>query len=684
VAVSSRFLLGAVAVAGVAVAIGVSTSPATAPSPPKPKTPIEHVVVIFGENNSFDHYFGTYPNAANPPGQTAFIPRADTPAVNGLTSELLTHNPNSFNPRRLDRSEAVTCDQNHQYAPEQAAYNRGAMDKFVQNTTGGSCTQSTTKNRSNYGPQGIVMGYYDGNTVTAWWNLAQHFTLSDNYFTTTFGQSTIGAINLISANTNGVALHGGTSSNVRNGTMVNNVEPLYDQCANPSSQLNTDGTVGGVTGFYTNKNIGDLMNAAGVTWGWFQGGFTPSSTVVQRGFTRAVCSTSHQNVGGARVTDYVPHHDPFAYYASTANVNHVSPSSVDQVGISDPEGTPATQAVNHNYDLTWFTKALDAGKLPQVSFLKAPAYANGHPGNSDPLDEQQFIADMVNAVQKSQFWDSTAIVLTYDDSDGWYDHVQGPITHVSHDSIDVLTGPGECGTSTTPAQNDKCGVGPRVPLLIASPWVRSNHVDHTFTEQASIIRFIEDNWGLPRLGGGSVDAEAGSIDAMFDFDPSHPRAPAVLLDRLTGAVVGTSVPGGAGGTVPATLSLSLNGTSAGLGTFVPGVARTYEATLGASITSTAADATLSVADPATTAPGHLVNGTFSLPAALQVKATDVPNPEGAYAPLGGGPLTLLTESQPLSNDPVTIAFRQEIGAGDALRTGPYSKTLTFTLATTSP
>jgi phospholipase C len=508
--------------------------------------------------------------------------------------------------------------------------------------------------------------------------------MSDNNFTTTFGQSTIGAINLISANTNGVQLHGGTSTNVRNGTMVNNVEPLYDQCANPGNQLNTDGTVGGVTGFYTNKNIGDLMNGAGVTWGWFQGGFTPSSTVVQRGFTRAVCNTAHTNVGGASVADYVPHHNPFAYYASTANINHVSPSSVSQVGLSDPDGTAPDKAVNHNYDLSWFQKAIDAGNLPQVSFLKAPAYANGHPGNSDPLDEQQFIADMVNAVQKSPYWDSTAIVLTYDDSDGWYDHVQGPITHVSHDSIDVLTGAGECGTSTTPAQNDKCGVGPRVPLLIASPWVRQNRVDHTFTEQASIIKFIEDNWGLPRIGGGSVDAEAGSLNSLFDFDASHPRAPAVFLDRLTGQITGTAVPGGAGGTVPATLSLSLGSASASFGAFTPGVAKTYETTLGASITSTAADAVLSVTDPSAVAPGHLVNGSFSLPSPLQVKGTDVPNPTAAFAPLGSGPLTLFTESQPLSNDPVTVTFRQEIGASDALRTGNYGKTLTFTLSTTNP
>src|SRR3954451_12123099 len=101
---SGRYLLGGLGAAAIAVVIGISSSHGAAPAPPKPNTPIEHIVVIFGENVSFDHYFGTYPNAANPAGQPQFIPRADTPAVNGYTSQLLTQNPNSFNPRRLDRS----------------------------------------------------------------------------------------------------------------------------------------------------------------------------------------------------------------------------------------------------------------------------------------------------------------------------------------------------------------------------------------------------------------------------------------------------------------------------------------------------------------------------------------------------------------------------------------------------
>jgi phospholipase C len=126
--------------------------------------------VVYGENQSFDHYFGTYPNATNPPGEPNFTAAGGTPAVDGLTVGLLTANTNAANPARLDRSEPVTCDHNHNYGAEQKAFNHGLMDKFVENTGGGSCADKS-----------IVMDYYDGNTVTAMWNIAQHFAISDRH-----------------------------------------------------------------------------------------------------------------------------------------------------------------------------------------------------------------------------------------------------------------------------------------------------------------------------------------------------------------------------------------------------------------------------------------------------------------------------------------------------------------------
>jgi beta-glucosidase len=144
-----------------------------------------------------------------------------------------------------------------------------------------------------------------------------------------------------------------------------------------------------------------------------------------------------------------------------------------------------------------------------------------------------------------------------------------------------------------------------------------------------------------------------------------------------------SADGPVGGTVPATLSLSL-GSAASFGTFVPGVAQDYVASTTANVVSTAGDAALSVTDPNGTVSGHLVNGSFSLTQALQARATNTANPSTSYAAVSGDPLTLLTYPGPVSNDPVALGFKQTIGATDALRTGSYSKTLTFTLSTTSP
>src|SRR5581483_8596540 len=121
-------------------------------------TPIQHLVVIFQENVSFDHYFGSYPNATNPSGEPRFFARPGTPTVNGLTNALLNANPNlnptngagAGNPFRLDRSQAVTPDQDHDYTAEQLAFDGGLLDLFPLNTGGGS---------------NLVLGYYDGNTV---------------------------------------------------------------------------------------------------------------------------------------------------------------------------------------------------------------------------------------------------------------------------------------------------------------------------------------------------------------------------------------------------------------------------------------------------------------------------------------------------------------------------------------
>jgi phospholipase C len=566
-----RLLAGAMTAAAVGAAvIGISVSSASsgndspgssvaataavASSAPT-TTPIKHVVVLFDENISFDHYFGTYPYAANLPGENPFHAARDTPTVNGLNGALLTANPNENNPQRLGLDQALTCDQNHSYTPEQSAFDGGLMDKFVQDTTGGGCFTNGVPNQSDlntgsYGPNGIVMDYYDGNTVTGLWNLAQHFTLNDNSYDTQFGPSSPGAINVVSGNTAGAVAEGGTSANVLNGTLNGDAEPYFDQCSNASTALSTttlpgSGALapGGVTAELTGKNIGDLLNTKGLTWGWFQGGFTPSEV---SSMGRPICGTqtdgntagTHENIGGAKVADYSEHHEPFQYYQSTSNPTHLSPADVAQVGTGAPDG------VNHQYDLSWFNQSVASGDMPAVSYLKAPEYEDGHAGYSDPLDEQRFIAQEVDQIEQSPDWASTAIFIAYDDSDGWYDHQMGPIVRGSQDAADMLNGPGKCGSSavTTPTTTDRCGVGPRLPMLVISPWAKQNYVDNTFTEQASIPKFIESNWSLGPIGNGSADLASGTLDNAFDFDQSYGHAPAVILDPATGEVTKTIPP----------------------------------------------------------------------------------------------------------------------------------------------
>jgi phospholipase C len=223
-----RTRLGVIAAAAAVATALASAVPAAAGANKHDKlttaTPIEHVVVIFQENVSFDHYFATYPRATNPTGEPAFHAAPHTPTVNGLSPALLNNNPNAANPMRLDRSEPLTCDQNHDYTAEQKAFDGGKMDKFVENTQTASCSPP------DIGKPGLVMDYYDGNTVTALWNYAQHFAMSDNSYNTVFGPSTPGALNLVSGQTHG-ATPDAVGNEVVGGTVIGDPDPTYDDCS---------------------------------------------------------------------------------------------------------------------------------------------------------------------------------------------------------------------------------------------------------------------------------------------------------------------------------------------------------------------------------------------------------------------------------------------------------------------
>jgi phospholipase C len=362
------------------------------------KTPIKHLVVIFQENVSYDHYFGTYPKAANLPGEPQFVASEDTSHANGLTNNLLTNNPNSANPFRLANTfatgndgssrakEMIICDQNHDYLPEQQAYDGGLLDQFVQKVGVGQINADgtiTCPSGTNPTSNNLTMSYYDGNSVTALWNYAQHYAMSDNSFSTTFGPSTPGMLNLISGQT------GGASPNITdavvNGAVIGDPDGAFDDCSNPANGLVT----------MSGKNIGDLLNDKGITWGWFQGGFKPTTPWNPITNSPAKCNQKTLSiVDGHTLTDYSAHHEPFEYYQSTSNQHHLPPTSVAMIG---KQGDQA----NHQYDLVDFWAAVNAGNMPAVSFLKAPRVQDGHAGYSDPIDEQAFLVNTTNTLMKT-------------------------------------------------------------------------------------------------------------------------------------------------------------------------------------------------------------------------------------------------------------------------------------------
>jgi phospholipase C len=513
---------------------------------PATASPIQHLVVIFQENVSFDHYFATYPLALNPKGEPAFHAVDDTPSVNGLGTlidgqpegVLLTNNPNAnspangseaINPFRLDRSQASTCDQDHTYGDEQKAFDQGLMDLFPASVGVGSCTSPYDWGKG----KGLVMGYFDGNTVTALWNYAQNFAMNDNSHGTTFGPSTPGLLNLVAGNTSPATPSAASTKVVPNnagpGTLVGDLDPTGDVCSGTPTV-----SMGG-------QNIGDLLNARGVTWGAFMGGFdlTVKNPDGSTGCHRQSPATP---ANGGPSNDYIPHHAFFQYFPPTANPNHVRPNSPQNIGTSNDGGA------NHQYDLHDFFDALAVGSMPAVNFLKAIAAGDGHAGYSDPLLEQSImLVPTINSIMRSRFWKSTAIIVMYDDSDGWYDHQMSPIVNssavlntASPSNGDQLNAPGVCGNGT-PLEGiqGRCAYAQRQPLLVISPFAKANFVDHTLTDQSSVLRFIEENWGTGQIGGGSFDQFAGPLWNMFDFDDSHfPFLTAgqrqLILDPTTG------------------------------------------------------------------------------------------------------------------------------------------------------
>ena len=396
----------------------------------------------------------------------------------------------------------------HAYSAEQKAYHDGLVNRVVQATT------EYAEGQRNCDPK-LIMGHYDGNTVAALWTYAQHFALNDNSFGTMFGPSTPGALNLFAAQTAGADQHDLPNETI-GGNVISDAEPQFDDCAKKPKI-----TISNV------RTIGDLLSERGLSWGWFQGGYRPTKTASENG-GKARCEASHKNAAGADVRDYSPHHNPVAYYVQFKNSQHLPPTSVDMIGRSD-------QAM-HQYDLDDFWRAVDNASMPAVSFVKAAAYAGwsrrlfrilwtSRRGSVNTINTIMQSLASVDAAPRSSLLMTIPTVGTITSC--------GPIlTQSEHAETMLSRAPAHCGTGTGSEQG-RCGYGPRLPLLAISPYSKVNYVDHTVTDQSSILRFIEDNWGLPRLGDGAMDQWAGSLVAMFDFG-TPARTDLLILDPETG------------------------------------------------------------------------------------------------------------------------------------------------------
>ena len=318
-----------------------------------------------------------------------------------------------------------------------------------------------------------VMGYFDGNTVTALWNYAQHFALSDNSFATMSGQSTRGALNLTAGDTYGVLCgpassvygdvpecgrpgvvdaHTPAPTNGQLGTFVDDTDPYWDVCST------------GQPAALTGRNIGDLLTAAGVTWGWFQGGFTRAAD--------GTCSTeSSARSFRPRRRRSIPGPTRSAFRTTCRTTTRSSTSRRRRIRCTCRRRRWPWWAGPTRPSISTISRGSgrrrEPGTCPPSRSSRRPPTRTGIPGNSNPLDEQTFLVTTLNRLQQLPEWRDMAVIIAADDSDGWYDHVMPPIVNQSSTPLDF-----QCG-SRSDGPGARCGYGPRLPLLVISPYAKA-------------------------------------------------------------------------------------------------------------------------------------------------------------------------------------------------------------------
>ncbi|MFL5802919.1 MAG: alkaline phosphatase family protein [Roseiflexaceae bacterium] len=457
-----RWTLALILLTAMLVSIG---TPALA----QPANPINHIVVIYLENHSFDNLYGMFPGAngiANAGATATQVDKNGTPYATlpqPINSNVKPPAPDSRFPADLPNKpfnidqyvplSEKTGDLVHRFYQEQLQMDGGKMDKFVAWTDAA----------------GLVMGYYDTAKLPLY-KYAREYTLADNFFHGAFGGSFLNHIWLVCACTptwpnapaamkaqldaNGILVKDGAVT--PDGYAVNTSFTIYSP--HPANITDTLRLVPP----QTKLTIGDGLSAKGISWAWYSGGWNDA-------------------LSGHPDPLFQFHHQPFAYFQNYG------------------DGTDGRK--QHLKDESDFYAAIQDNTLPAVAFVKPLGAENEHPGYAVPGEGEMHVAQMIDLIQKSPAWKETAIIVTYDENGGFWDHV-------------------------APPKMDQWGPGSRVPALIISPYAKRGYVDHTVMDTTSILALIENRYGLAPLG--TREGQAGNMLSAFDFsqNPNQPAAPA--------------------------------------------------------------------------------------------------------------------------------------------------------------
>jgi len=408
---------------------------------------LEHIVVIYLENRSFDNLFGLFPNAnglenaKNAPLQVDEFGR-EYSVLPAISDKRFPQNlPNQpFDIVRYVAQNEKHPDLTHRFFIHQMQINGGKNDRFAQLSSAG----------------GLTMGYYDL-SHSVLWQYAKEFTLADNFFQAAYGGSFLNHQWLICACTPKFEnapeklkkwkIDEFTGKITKDPTVtpdnyaVNTISPHYPPYDSKYDENRLPPQ--------THVTIGDRLSEKGVSWAWYSGGWNDA-------------------IAGEKTDDnFQYHHQPFVYFENFA---------------------PDSQArKTHLKDKSQLFEDLKSD-FPSVAFFKPVGSKNQHPGYATILDADAEVKEIVQAIRQSPIWQNTAIIITYDEYGGFWDHA-------------------------APPQLDRWGVGSRIPAIIMSPHAKKGYVDHTFYDTTSILKLIENRFALQPLS--ERDAQANGLENAF-------------------------------------------------------------------------------------------------------------------------------------------------------------------------